>query len=145
MTVREFLQKLGTDAMRNGLHEHVWVNAFWSDYKKPIELGHSPRDNNFKYPNWIITDVRFPNEAQSVKDRDGLMIRINRPNPLIEAGAQGDEKAREYITEKFKKLEHPSETGLDDYDDFDYVINNSGTLEDLIEMVREILIKEKII
>ena len=33
MTVREFLQKLGTDAMRNGLHTNVWVNALMADYE----------------------------------------------------------------------------------------------------------------
>jgi len=34
MFVREFLQKLGTDALRKGLHTNVWVNALMSDYKK---------------------------------------------------------------------------------------------------------------
>lgn len=32
MSVREFLQKLGTDAMRDNLHTNVWVNALFSDY-----------------------------------------------------------------------------------------------------------------
>ena len=34
MTVRDFLQKLGTDAIRDGLHTNAWVNALMSDYKK---------------------------------------------------------------------------------------------------------------
>ena len=29
--------------------------------------------------NWIITDVRFPNEAQAIKDRGGIVMRVNRP------------------------------------------------------------------
>ena len=33
MTYRDLLQKLGTEAMRNGLHENVWVNALFADYK----------------------------------------------------------------------------------------------------------------
>jgi len=32
MTIREFLQKLGTDAIRNHFHEDTWVNALLSDY-----------------------------------------------------------------------------------------------------------------
>jgi hypothetical protein len=36
------------------------------------------------------------------------------------------------------------ETALDDTE-FDYEIENNGTLEDLVEKVREILIKENII
>ena len=39
---------------------------------------------------------------------------------------------------------HPSETALDDAE-FDYEIINDGTIEDLIEKVKEILIKENII
>jgi len=31
MTYREFLQKLGTEAMREGLHTNVWVNALMAD------------------------------------------------------------------------------------------------------------------
>ena len=40
MSVREFLQKLGTEAMREGLHTNVWCNALFSDYSVQI-------DNNF--------------------------------------------------------------------------------------------------
>ena len=40
--------------------------------------------------------------------------------------------------------EHISETALDDAK-FDYVIENNGTIEELIEQVKKILIKEKII
>jgi hypothetical protein len=40
MTYRELLQKLGTEAMRNGLHENVWVNALYADYKGKISKNH---------------------------------------------------------------------------------------------------------
>lgn len=39
---------------------------------------------------------------------------------------------------------HESETALDDAT-FDYTIDNNGTIEELIEKVREILIKDKLI
>ena len=49
------------------------------------------------------------------------------------------------ITEKIPRVEpHPSETALDNHS-FDYTIDNNGTIEELIEKVREILIKEKVI
>jgi cytidylate kinase len=32
MTVRELLQKIGTDCLRNNLHPDVWVNALMADY-----------------------------------------------------------------------------------------------------------------
>ena len=48
------------------------------------------------------------------------------------------------IPHKVTPSNHPSETSLDQYE-FDYVLNNSGSIEQLIELVKEILIKEEII
>lgn len=71
MTIRELLQKLGTDAVRNGLHENAWVNALFADY----EPGNR----------WIVPDVRFPNEYMAIKKRNGIIIRVERgPKPLNE-------------------------------------------------------------
>jgi hypothetical protein len=77
-----------------------------------------------KYPNWIITDTRFPNEADAIKNAGGILIRVERPGvkPIND---------------------HPSEVGLDHWT-FDYVINNDGDLESLSNKVKDILIKEQI-
>lgn len=114
MTVRELLQKLGTEAMREGLHQNVWVNSLFADYlAKTIATGTSEFDVTEKdvLPNWIITDVRFANEAIAVKKR-GILIRIERDNLSFTSN-------------------HSSETSLDNYSDFDYVIKNNGSIEDL--------------
>jgi DNA-directed RNA polymerase subunit L len=52
--------------------------------------------------------------------------------------------ANEDMRELHSKINHPSETALDNAN-FDYVINNNGTIEELVEKVRDILVKEKII
>lgn len=121
MTVRDFLQKLGTDAMRMGLHDNVWVNALMADYKPEeswlnTSLGEKP---DVVYPNWIITDVRFPNEAQAIKDKGGIIIRVDRPGvkPINN---------------------HPSETGLDGWN-FDYKIANVSDLISLKQTVEQVL------
>jgi hypothetical protein len=125
MTVREFLQKLGTEAMRDGLHTNVWVNALFADYK------HSKTCNCKKgcrcahdLPNWIITDMRFPNEMEAVVEKGGITIRVVRPGTVTG--------------------EHPSEIALDGHT-MHYEIINDGTIEDLVEKVREILIERNII
>ena len=125
ITYREFLQRLGTEAMRNGLHTNVWVNALFADYKCP-ECNSIPNQVCFGHrnPKWIITDMRFPNEMEAVKDRGGITIRVTRPGNA--------------------KEDHISETALDDAK-FNYEILNDGTLEDLVEKVRKILIKENIL
>lgn len=139
MTARELLQKLGTEAMRDNLHENVWVNALFADYKpfgktfkdvSPV-TGKVTFDTVGVYPNWIITDMRFPNELEAIVKRGGITIRVVRP---VHALSQ----------ENHCGLLHPSETALDN-NIVHYEIINDGTIEDLIEKVREILIKEDVI
>lgn len=132
MTVRVLLQKLGTEAMRDGLHTNVWVNALFADYKA---IKRVPEKRMSIMPNWIITDMRFPNEMDAVKEREGITIRVNRPtykNP------------KEVTVEYIETINHPSETALDD-STFDYEIVNNGTIKELAEKVQIILIKEGIL
>jgi hypothetical protein len=108
MTGREFLQRLGTEAIRDGLHPNAWVNALMSKYKcacnncRPAECNRMPK--------WIITDLRFPNELFAIKERKGITIRIT--------------------SSRKHKMNHPSELALDDAP-FDYYIDNSGTMDEL--------------
>lgn len=127
MTVRQFLQELGTDGLRDGLHPNTWVNALMSDYKhKPTGTVYNDQGGEvLELPNWIITDTRFPNEAQAIKDAGGIIIRVDRPgvkpiNP------------------------HPSENSLDDWK-FDYKIMNGSDIVALMFTVHNILKKEKIV
>ena len=118
MTYREFLQKIGTDALRDNLHEDVWINSLFADYNSTIETFRGGRK-------WIITDLRFPNELNAIKKKNGITIRITRPNTSANSL-------------------HSSETALDDFE-FDYEILNDSTIYNLIEKVKSILINEKII
>ena len=106
-TVREFLQNLGTEAIRTRLHPDTWVNALFSDYESD-------------YSKWIITDVRFLNEVKRIKEKGGILIRVERENSI--------------------KSEHISETELLDYKGWDYKISNNSSIDDLISQVEKILI-----
>lgn len=125
MTVRQFLQEIGTDGLRNGLHVNTWVNALFADYKEDYIGTGSEGEDIYDYPNWVITDTRFENEAQAIKDKGGIIIRVNRPG--IEAINA-----------------HPSETGLDNWN-FDHIITNDGTLGTLTMRVHNVLKREKLI
>lgn len=133
MTVREFLQRLGTDGLRNNLCDNVWVNALMTEYKPKHEVEFSTTENNSViptdftsiYPNWIITDCRFVNEAHAVKRKKGIVIRVDRP------GVQPINK-------------HISETALDNWN-FDYKVMNGSDLVALMFTVETILKKEKIL
>lgn len=111
-------------------------------------------------PNWIITDVRFPNELIAIEEREGVVIRVNRPNPhrtCITCGHWW------FLTEKddgkgpcpkcgsfnhaavlHLEDEHESETALDSHK-FDYTITNNGSVEELMDNIRTILLNLKLI
>lgn len=111
MTVGEIQQKLGTDGIRNGLHDQAWILACFAGTKEA--------------QNTIITDMRFPNEMEAIKSRGGITIRID-----------GDPKNQQ--GDGTRDDNHPSETSLDDAD-FDFHIINNGTLKDLEEKVKLVL------
>lgn len=60
----------------------------------------------------VITDVRFANEVAAIRAAGGVLIRVNRPSIV-------------------SRDTHKSEVELDDYDDFDAVLVNDGTVADL--------------
>jgi hypothetical protein len=108
-TVRTFLQKLGTECVRDNLHTNTWVNALFADYW--IGQGDA---------RWIITDCRFPNEYEAIRQHNGIIIKVTR-------GIEDD-----------SSLLHESETALDGYT-FDWIIDNSGDLKHLESNVNKFL------
>lgn len=185
MTPRLLLQLMGTECGREILHPNIWVNALMSNYihryskmdvldmsaKRVKTIRETPESN------WIITDMRFPNELKAVEERKGVTIRINRdsyPNMGEENYEFKDgnhvwydnkerghvfsikEGTKESSLFEFRKMvsmwkqriknvpQHASETALDN-STFKYVIENSGTLNDLVKKVRQILKKEELI
>jgi hypothetical protein len=159
LTPRLLLQLIGTDCGRNIIHPNIWVSSLFSEYDynfHAIKFSVRQGINKPEYPNWIITDTRFPNEANAIKNRGGILINVQRD----ECPKCGNTTNHHYNKNNTGKLEsilcnecgtffrensHESETSLDGYKGFNYLIDNSGTLEELIEQVREILIKEKLI
>jgi hypothetical protein len=112
MTIGQFQQKLGTEAIRNGLHNEAWILALFADLKE-----------NSK---WIIPDMRFPNELEAVKQKGGFTIRINGDPAKVRANSTRD-------------LTHLSEIALDNATDFDFVYTNDKTLVELENFAKLIL------
>jgi hypothetical protein len=65
--VRRLLQRFGTEVMRNHLGDEVWVELLG----KRLD-----RDQR----SVVITDVRFPNEAEAVHRWGGIVVRVTRLN-----------------------------------------------------------------
>ncbi len=124
LTPRLLLQLLGTECGRQIIHPNIWINALFADYKLSGGFGYTNDSytetsiiKNSKYLKWIITDVRFPNEAKAIKDRGGILIKVVRPETDILAG------------------DHESETALDNYKDWDLVLDNSRDINYLTEQL----------
>jgi len=143
VTYRHLLQVIGTNALRDVVHKNIWVNALFADYylrQKPPQITEKGAIFSFDgiYPNWVITDMRFPNEFDAVKSREGITIRVNRPTKDLFCNNVNAQLPLTIMTQ------HPSETAIDNHN-FDYVIDNDGSISDLIDKVKEILIKSEII
>ncbi len=99
MTRRQVLQIMGTEGMRHGLHQDIWIIAL----KLAIMRGEFPADVGF------LTDCRFKNELQFVRDMGGYLIRVDRVDGI------------ETLT---KHTDHASETDWLDWDDWDSKFEN---------------------
>lgn len=122
MTVRDLLISIG-HGLRVSTHDALWVNGLFADYTLTAAGGYPEYGINqdggtvaigyntiMKYPDWIIPDMRYPNEANRIKEHGGFNIRIQR--------------------DSIPSLDHPSETLLDAYN-FDLLIVNNSSLDDL--------------
>ncbi|MCO6500049.1 MAG: hypothetical protein J5I47_06690, partial [Vicingus serpentipes] len=101
-TPRLILQLLGTECGREIIHPNIWVNCTLDAVEKNTKGS-------------IITDVRFVNEAEAIRENKGYLIRIERN---IESNDN-----------------HPSEISLDNYEHFDKIIYND---KDIIELTKKI-------
>ncbi len=70
MTPRKALQLIGTDAMRENFHQEVWVKTIERKIKEYV--------NGVNNRIALITDCRFQNEADAIKEWGGITIDIQR-------------------------------------------------------------------
>jgi hypothetical protein len=74
-----------------------------------------------QYPKLVVSDVRFVNEANSIKELKGMIIKVTRKAV--------DEKIDQHI----------SEIEMGKIQNFNFVIENDGTLEELDQKVDKIM------
>lgn len=103
---RKFLQWVGTEWART-IDSDVWINIV----KRNIEA--IPPDTAI-----IVTDVRFPNEADMLRSMGFTLVKINR-----------DMDKRKDVP---ANTGHASETSMANYK-WDVVIENNGTLADFYQ------------
>ena len=109
LSVGEMFQIVGTDAIRDNLSENAWVYSLFNNIKDGENI--------------IITDVRFKNEAYSILNRGGYLIRLT--------GEPKDVKDN-------RKTEHKSETELDNFNMFDLFFENKPPISNIQNLINEL-------
>lgn len=118
--VRSSLQLHGTE-IRRSQQPSYWTDLFLEEAKN--------MDADFVF----VSDGRFPNEMDCVVDNAGITFRLEIPEEILEQRRT----MRDGIIYTPEQLNHVSETSLDDYDRFDYVVGEvveEDFLREILEM-----------
>jgi hypothetical protein len=95
---RALLQEFGTEVRRTDDPDY-WITALWTTINSIDGVGRI-----------VIADTRFPNEIESIRSRQGLLVRVVRPG--------------------FRGNDHESERHIDSVT-VDHEFRNDGTVEEL--------------
>lgn len=115
-TPRNILQKVGTECLRRGYRQDVWIRALG---RKILQ---SPSNN------WVVTDVRFPNEADAVKSWGGKVVVVNR-FPV----------SKRWSWFRSARDRHASEVAMDKYRGWDYALDNTSDLPAFYDKVKTMM------
>jgi hypothetical protein len=125
------LQLMGTEAGRNVFHKDIWVTSLL---------------NRSKGKDVVVTDVRFQNEIKFIQDNGGIIIRVKRGEEpewyeAAESFNRGPKKNMNWALSQAKMSTVQMHQSEWDWigSDFDYVIENNGTVNDLGNKVNEVL------
>lgn len=121
VTPRWVLQFFGTEVMRGQMYDAIWVDSCLGRYNGMPT---------------VISDTRFPNEVDQIRARGGKIIRVKK-------GADP-----EWFTNYIEGNVEPKGVHQSEYawarSDFDYVIENNGTIEDLYKKIDSLIVSNKI-
>jgi hypothetical protein len=121
ITPRYLLQIVGTEIIRKNFHDDIWVKIVEKDF-----LLH-PRQN------FVISDVRFPNEIDMIRKYGGEIWWVQRG------------KLPEWVEPWIKNGIEPEGVHQSEYmwmkSEPDYTIYNDASLDDLYDTIEEILEK----
>ena len=121
VTPRWVLQYFGTEVMRQGMHDSIWIDSCMARYDgKPT----------------VIADTRFENEIKTIREMGGSIL-------LVKRGQDPD-----WFTDYVEGNVVPKNVHLSEYawakSEYDHLITNDGTLEELHSKIDNLVISNKI-
>lgn len=133
LTPRWVLQQWGTEVCRQGFHNDIWVASVENQLRKAKD-------------NIVITDCRFANEVDAIKNAGGMTLRVERgERPEWYDSAvkynRGPNSNSQWALSKIildKQKIHASEyssVGLN----YDHYIDNNGTIDHLHSQIEQLI------
>ena len=130
LTPRWVLQQWGTEVCRKAFHDDIWIASLENKLRLATD-------------NVVISDCRFPNEIKSIKDAGGIVIRVKRGvdpvwhDALVELQGRATTGIKADFMKQFNI--HASEWAWAG-SDFDFVIENDGTIADLYRAIKDLVL-----
>lgn len=123
LTPRWVLQYWGTEVCRKSFHNDIWVASLENKLRQSKD-------------NIVISDCRFPNEVNTIKNSGGKIVWVQRgdmPTWYHDAvnAAKGSLAAQQSLK---NQMIHPSEWSWID-SEFDATITNDSTIDELYKKV----------
>jgi hypothetical protein len=118
------LQLMGTEAGRDVFHPDLWVHTVLR------------RCENAPWNNYVIADVRFPNEIKAIREAGGIVIRVKRGDEpeWYNVALKVNKKSNYYgMAEQYPNVHFSEWAWIGS--DIDAEIANNSTIEDLTEKV----------
>lgn len=116
---RDFLQQIGVELIKDNINDRMLIERIIDDIKV----------YSYFFDVIVISDARFKEEITSIKDEFDN-VKVIRINSDLENN----------LTDKQK--EHITEIALDDYDLYDYKIDNNESVYKLKEKLEKIIDEE---
>jgi hypothetical protein len=132
LTPRWVLQYWGTEVARKSFHDDIWIASLENKLRNSKD-------------NIVISDCRFPNEIEAIKKANGVIVWVQRgalPEWYDDAVSANQGNNIGINAMKLRKI-HASEWAWLG-NEFDHVIDNNGTIDDLFKQAQSLVIGQQI-
>lgn len=107
---RKAMQTLGTEWGR-GMNDELWIKVCTRQTKKLMDMSMLHQYNGV-----VVSDIRFENEADMIRQQGGVVIHLTRQNIA-------------------NVRHHTSENGIE-FDRKDFLVHNNGPIDDTMTRIR---------
>jgi hypothetical protein len=132
LTPRWVLQYWGTEVCRKAFHDDIWIASLENKLRNSKD-------------HVVISDCRFPNEISSIKNAGGKIVWVQRGQlpDWYDIAIDANQGSNVALNELKRLKIHASETAWVGTE-FDLVLDNNGTIDDLYAQAKNLVVSDQI-